>query len=73
MAGNYEETIALDVSIDLGAPTTQVESVFGESGDNGWYRSQVDVVLNATDEWSGLDKTMCRWTMVNGSKAHPQR
>ena len=57
MAGNYEESIPLDVPIDLGAPEYQSGERSGDPGDNGWYLSQVNVVLNASDTRSGLDKT----------------
>jgi hypothetical protein len=58
-AGNEEEHHSIVIKIDTTDPVT-THSLSGEMGENGWYVSDVDVTLTATDETSGVDYTMYR-------------
>jgi PQQ-like domain/Bacterial Ig-like domain (group 3) len=58
-AGNTEEQKSLTVKVDNTAPTTQL-SASGTAGTNGWYRSAVQVSLNASDSQVGVNVTMYR-------------
>ncbi len=51
--------------VDITPPTTNI-ALYGEQGQDDWYRSNVNIVLSATDEenGSGVDKTFYR---LNGS------
>ncbi len=68
-AGNTEAQKSLTVRVDNTAPTTQL-SASGTAGANGWYRSAVQVSLNASDSQVGVNVTMYRVdggpTMVYG-------
>jgi hypothetical protein len=52
-AGLLESIQSLTVRSDLTPPAT-AETLSGDLGDNGWYRSNVTVTLNATDGGSGV-------------------
>ena len=54
--GEYESQQTLTVNIDAGAPSTQL-STSGTAGNNGWYRSAVQVSLAPTDTLSGIANT----------------
>jgi outer membrane protein assembly factor BamB len=58
-AGNTETQKSLTVRVDNTAPTTQL-SPSGTAGANGWYRSAVQVSLNASDSQVGVGFTMYR-------------
>lgn len=53
---NTESQQTLTVNIDAGAPSTQL-STTGTAGNNGWYRSAVQVSLTPTDTLSGIANT----------------
>jgi hypothetical protein len=59
VAGNPETAGSLSLAIDTSPPATS-SSLSGAAGDNGWYRSNVDVTLSASDALSGLDETLYR-------------
>lgn len=46
----------MTIQIDAGAPSTQL-SVSGTAGNNGWYRSAVQVVLTGADSQAGVANT----------------
>lgn len=50
-----EQTILFD-----GSPPVTTASLEGTLGDAGWYRSPVDVILQATDEGIGAEETFYR-------------
>jgi len=52
-AGLLASTQSIAIRIDLTPPAT-TDTLVGDLGDNGWYRSNVTVFLNATDALSGL-------------------
>src|SRR5205823_4170745 len=52
-AGLVESTQSITVMIDVTPPAT-TDTLTGELGDNGWYRSNVTVSFNATDALSGV-------------------
>lgn len=58
-AGNAETQKSLTVRVDNTAPTTQI-SASGTAGANGWFRSAVQVSLNASDTQVGVNVTMYR-------------
>ncbi|MDD1756777.1 MAG: Ig-like domain-containing protein, partial [Methanomassiliicoccales archaeon] len=53
LAGNSEPTRAITFGIDFDAPVSSAK-VDGVMGQEGWYVSSVDVVINASDSLSGL-------------------
>src|SRR5207247_328864 len=53
VAGLTEVVRSIAVSVDTVAPTS-VADLSGQSGANGWFISNVTVVLNATDATSGV-------------------
>jgi hypothetical protein len=59
IAGNTETQQTRIVKIDSTAPVTQA-SVSGTAGTNNWYRSAVQVSLNASDNVSGVQNTSYR-------------
>ncbi|MFC4549572.1 MULTISPECIES: S8 family serine peptidase [Halorussus] len=61
--GNVETAGRTTAKVDTVAPTTDV-TLNGTEGDDGWYRSNVDVALDATDATSGVAAT---WYRINGS------
>ncbi len=63
-AGNVETTQSLTVKIDKTAPVTTAK-VTGTEGTNGWYTSDVNVTLSATDEGTGVKSTEYK---VNGGQ-----
>jgi hypothetical protein len=54
--GNVEAQHTLTVNVDSGAPSTQL-TTGGTAGNNGWYRSAVQVSLTSTDTLSGIANT----------------
>ena len=59
VAGNTETHRAGTVRIDSTAPHTQA-FLSGTAGTNGWYRSEVQVSLSASDNVSGVQSTVYR-------------
>jgi len=59
IAGNVEPRKTRILKLDPTAPVTQA-SVSGIAGTNGWYRSNAQVSLSATDTFSGLFGTFYR-------------
>jgi outer membrane protein assembly factor BamB len=57
-AGNAEAQKSVTVRVDNTAPGTQIST--GGIGANGWYRSAVQVSLNASDSEVGVNVTMYR-------------
>ncbi|MDP8923969.1 MAG: fibronectin type III domain-containing protein [Chloroflexota bacterium] len=55
-AGNFEAQQQRTLKIDRAAPTTTA-ALSGTLGDNGWYTSPVSVMLSATDNFSGVERT----------------
>ncbi|PLS08402.1 OmpL47-type beta-barrel domain-containing protein [Neobacillus cucumis] len=73
-AGNTEEMKSLSVKIDKTEPVTALSTNTGTpNGKNGWYTTDVQVNLSATDSGgSGIAKTEYRinggaWTVFNGA------
>lgn len=62
IAGNVEPPKTRILKIDGNPPVTSA-SVSGNLGTNGWYRSSVGISLSATDDLSGLQRTVYR---ING-------
>jgi hypothetical protein len=62
-AGNIESNQTIFVHIDKAAPISS-KSVIGTSGNNGWFTSDVQVELTATDASSGLATT--EYSLDNG-------
>lgn len=48
--GTATDTVTITVG-DTTAPVTTVKSIAGLAGDNGWYRSDVTVIAEASDAW----------------------
>lgn len=59
VAGNTETHKSRTVRIDSTAPVTQA-LLSGSAGVNGWFRSAVQVTLNATDNLVGVSATLYR-------------
>ena len=59
VAGNAETHKTRTVRIDSSAPVTQA-SPSGTAGNNGWFRSDVQVSLSSTDNLSGVQSTFYR-------------
>jgi C1A family cysteine protease len=58
-AGNVEGSQSVSINIDTVSPST-IHSLFGDIGENGWYTSDVDVILSASDDTSGVASIMYR-------------
>ena len=58
-AGNHADTVNLTFSIDATIPTAQ-SMLTGETGQNGWYVSEVAVNLTAQDNLSGVATLLYR-------------
>ncbi len=56
-AGNTSPPKAVTIKIDKSAPVTILKSKVGTLGLNGWYTSNVDIVLSAEDSVSGMKLT----------------
>ncbi len=56
--GNTEKLNTINISVDATAPQTQA-SFSGTTGNNGWYRSAVQMSVTGTDATSGVAKTEC--------------
>ncbi len=54
--GNKSSTYTFTILQDTVPPSTHVH-IYGEEGNNGWYKSSVEIELHATDTGSGVDKT----------------
>lgn len=57
IAGRAEAARNRTLVIDTTAPRT-INTVTGALGSNGWYRSNITVELNATDDGSGIASTL---------------
>ncbi|MBW2127439.1 MAG: chitobiase/beta-hexosaminidase C-terminal domain-containing protein, partial [Deltaproteobacteria bacterium] len=64
-AGNNNST-SFNVNMDREAPVLS-HSLSGTAGNNGWYKSNVQVTLNPSDTISGIDTIMYR---TNGGTWH---
>lgn len=64
-AGNVEENKKLEVKIDKTAPESIVYTT-GTRGEEGWYRTNVQIAFNGNDEVSGFDKTFYSLDNENG-------
>lgn len=53
---NVESPKSMNIKIDKTPPSTSAK-IDATLGDNGWYKSDVQVVLSATDNGSGVAKT----------------
>ncbi len=54
-AGNLEATSSTVILIDIATPETIIDLI-GTMGLEGWYSSNVDIFLSATDELSGVNR-----------------
>jgi outer membrane protein assembly factor BamB len=54
--GNTESQQSVTINIDTTAPSTQI-SASGTTGNNGWYRSSVQVSLTGSDSQAGVANT----------------
>ena len=68
LAGNEEDIQSIDVKIDRTAPQTTA-AANGTAGNSGWYKSDVDVTLTASDAHSGVEKT--EYSLDGGSSWQP--
>ncbi len=71
IGGNQESLKSVVIKIDKTTPET-IDSLSGTSGNNGWYLSNVSIVLNATDNVSGVKSVQYKigdgaWQTHNGS------
>ena len=71
LAGNREQTKTLVIKIDKTAPETQ-STEDGTKNSDGWYRTSVNIMLNAADSASGINATYYRidggvWQTYEGS------
>ncbi len=57
--GNTEQQSSLTVNVDTSAPSTQVATT-GTTGNDGWYRSSVQVALTSADSAAGVASTYYR-------------
>jgi len=57
--GGLSDQMTRQTLVDGLAPTT-VATLRGIHGSDGWFVSDVEVLLEATDDLSGVDQTMCR-------------
>lgn len=74
VAGNLEAAQAVTVPIDTAAPQSTL-TFTGTLGENGWYRSAVDVTVAATDTTSGVGDIAWRragqaWQPYTGTFAY---
>ena len=62
--------IEVHIMVDTVSPATNI-TLSGTLGTNNWYRGSVEVSLNATDNLSGVNRTMYKlgedWNVYNGS------
>mgnify|MGYP000890525800 FL=1 len=71
VAGNVEATQTGYVNIDTTMPVVSAST--SPSSSNGWYKTDVEVTLTATDTPSGIDRLQYReqgsatWTTISGS------
>src|SRR5205807_1188086 len=70
LAGNVEAFRSVEIAIDTTPPTTSA-SLSGTAGENGWYVSDVTVILNASDATSGVANVTYRvdggpWSVYAG-------
>lgn len=67
--GEYDTVIA-HIMVDTLSPVTNI-TLNGTLGTNNWYRGNVEVSLNATDNLSGVNKTLYKigdeWIVYNNS------
>jgi len=63
-AGNSETPVSQEIWIDKTAPTLDV-TLDGTLGNNGWYRSAVEVAISADDEYSGI--AMVEYSLDEGA------
>jgi|GEM_PF-4923728 len=57
-AGNEESHKSIDINIDSADPESSMANISGTAGLAGWYVSDVDVTLTASDATSGLDQIL---------------
>jgi len=72
LAGNVGPTGELDLRLDLTGPRCYV-AMDGEVGDNGYFVSQVTIVVNVSEEGSGTSALWCRvdggdWRICDGTQ-----
>ena len=67
LAGNQASPNTITIKIDATAPATQAAPA-GTSGGDGWYTSQAQVTLSATDAQSGVDST---YYAIDGGLSQP--
>ncbi len=70
-AGNMEPVHSMRIKLDSSGPQTICNS-YGVMGENGWFVSEVDVGIVASDEWSGVAWTKYRinqgiWKFYTGN------
>lgn len=65
VAGNIENKHSKTIRIDKSAPETKVSTNI-EPNQNGWFNQDVTVILAATDELSGIEKT---FYSIDGAEA----
>ena len=69
--GNIEKTKHTSFKIDKTVPQTNCD-IYGTMGNDGWYITNVTIVLSAKDNISGVNKTFYKidegeWKLYNGS------
>lgn len=66
-AGNAEYQQTMIIKVDVDAPTTQA-ALAGTPNSDGWYTSQAQLTLSATDAQSGVDSS---YFTIDGGSTHP--
>jgi hypothetical protein len=60
---NIGAIVAKEYKLDSAKPTTAYIVEFQPDGNNGWYRTNPKIALQATDSLSGVFKTFFKWDM----------